>query len=432
MGIIVYIIVLWFLHSLYAKFIRPQAKRKLVQIKQSTKFLKDFLRWNEDRMNPKLRDEFQQLIAEGETLISTDPFDSKKSEQWLTRYEKKIKNLYPSNLFTSAKEFIETAVVIMGIVMAIRSVSIQLFKIPTGSMQPTLYGVHYVHDTHLQIPGLVTQIFHYLNYGIRYVDVQAQAPGSLEAVKDSSLKLGPISVLDSMSANIGGVWYTFPCDRLAFNRLFSYTQQRMWEENEIIAHGKIVLGDYLMVDRFSYNFVNPKRGDIAVFATAGIDNVAPDGTRVNYPFQGAFYIKRLVGLPGDTLRITQGKLYIRPKGHDRFLLFGGDICPHLSKLYSGKGGYHGYTHPQRALWLKNDNDEFTLGPDQYFMLGDNSRNSADSRYWGPVPRKNIMGRALFIWWPFSRRWGIADHAPPADFPTPPQHSPWDMPEDHAE
>jgi signal peptidase I len=53
------------------------------------------------------------------------------------------------------------------------------------------------------------------------------------------------------------------------------------------------------------------------------------------------------------------------------------------------------------------------------MLGDNSESSSDGRYFGPVPRENIVGRACFVWWPFSRRWGLVDRAEPLSEPTPP-------------
>ena len=52
--------------------------------------------------------------------------------------------------------------------------------------------------------------------------------------------------------------------------------------------------------------------------------------------------------------------------------------------------------------MSKPNDEVILGPDEYFVLGDNTRNSYDSRYWGPVPEKDIIGRATRIYWPFNR------------------------------
>jgi len=58
--------------------------------------------------------------------------------------------------------------------------------------------------------------------------------------------------------------------------------------------------------------------------------------------------------------------------------------------------------PGRTFILNEEYDEITLGEDEYFLLGDNSANSYDSRYWGPLPGKNIVGKLTRIYWPFSR------------------------------
>jgi signal peptidase I len=63
---------------------------------------------------------------------------------------------------------------------------------------------------------------------------------------------------------------------------------------------------------------------------------------------------------------------------------------------------------------EKDYEEYKLGKNQYFMLGDNSAHSLDSRYWGPVPRKNLMGTAMVVFWPFSHRWGLPDKYEPID------------------
>jgi len=67
--------------------------------------------------------------------------------------------------------------------------------------------------------------------------------------------------------------------------------------------------------------------------------------------------------------------------------------------------------------LRSSNEEYTVPQDHYFMLGDNTRFSADSRVWGPVPRQNLIGRPAVIFWPLSRRWGRIDKAAPLQVPT---------------
>jgi signal peptidase I len=62
-------------------------------------------------------------------------------------------------------------------------------------------------------------------------------------------------------------------------------------------------------------------------------------------------------------------------------------------------------------------EDYMIPADHYFMLGDNSSFSLDSRFFGAVPRRNLVGRSWFIFWPFSRRWGLTDRLPPLDIPT---------------
>lgn len=73
---------------------------------------------------------------------------------------------------------------------------------------------------------------------------------------------------------------------------------------------------------------------------------------------------------------------------------------------SCENGYRGYSNPQAALYLTTPEETFTVPPHSYFALGDNSYNSSDSRYWGIVPERNVIGRGYFVYWPFSSRWGF--------------------------
>ena len=125
-------------------------------------------------------------------------------------------------------------------------------------------------------------------------------------------------------------------------------------------------GDSLIVDKISYRFVEPDRYDIVVF-----------------PFryqEDTFYIKRVIGLPGETVQITDGKVYINGKA--------------LNDSY----GYEAIRNPGLA------SGGITLGRDEYFVLGDNRNNSADSREpsVGMIKRESIIGRAVLRIWPMNK------------------------------
>ena len=136
-------------------------------------------------------------------------------------------------------------------------------------------------------------------------------------------------------------------------------------------------------------------------------------------FGGRFYIKRLVGLPGDELLIRDHKLWLKAPGETDFRLLDASDDPGFERVHSCKGYYHGYANMPGSLYLKDGSDSFKVPEGHYFMLGDNSENSLDSRYWGTVPRRNLVGTACFVWWPFSRRWGLVDRVEPLPIDTPP-------------
>lgn len=126
-------------------------------------------------------------------------------------------------------------------------------------------------------------------------------------------------------------------------------------------------GQYLIVNKAVYWLHPPERGDIVVFAFPR----APDRD----------FIKRVIGLPGETIEIRNGSVYI-----DGVLL----DEPYLSEPTHG-------TVPPR-----------TLAPGEYFVLGDNRDNSSDSRSWGPLPQDKIVGKAWLSYWP-PRQWGPIPH-----------------------
>lgn len=116
-------------------------------------------------------------------------------------------------------------------------------------------------------------------------------------------------------------------------------------------------GDYLIVDQLSYHLSEPKRGDVVVFRYPNDESV--------------FYIKRLIGLPGETVHIEQGKTSITKEDGTKIELD------------------ESYVVAEDATYSLDR----SLGEGEYFVMGDNRPKSSDSRTWGVLPEKDLMGRA---------------------------------------
>ena len=125
-------------------------------------------------------------------------------------------------------------------------------------------------------------------------------------------------------------------------------------------------GDYLIIDEISYRFENPQRGEVVVF---------------KYPQNPSLrYIKRIVGLPGETIVIEEGLVIIFNERGSQIL----NESDYFPSSVLTPGDVH-----------------VSLDENEYFVLGDNRISSADSRSWGPLPEENIIGRVLFRTWPFA-------------------------------
>jgi signal peptidase I len=163
------------------------------------------------------------------------------------------------------------------------------------------------------------------------------------------------------------------------------------EKGKPVISFDILTGDQLFVDRFSFHFFPPKVGEGFVFRTGNIEDLRPPpGTP-----KDQYYIKRLVGLPGDELKIVEPTLY-----RNGAPITGSDAFEKNSKREDRYPGYVNRSRMGKGLTMEV--------PKNFFMaLGDNSPNSYDGRYWGFIPAKDAVGRPLFIYFPFTRRWGPA-------------------------
>lgn len=149
----------------------------------------------------------------------------------------------------------------------------------------------------------------------------------------------------------------------------------------------LISGDYVVAERLSYRFSKPKRGDIVVFSTRGM----------KYPAiqENTFYIKRIAGLPGETIQIDPPNLLINGQNQ---------TTP--ASLASISKGSHGFTLVQSPISfpsaLTTPNDKLILGQKEYFTIGDNTTKSLDGRYYGPISEDQVYGRITRIYWPLSR------------------------------
>jgi signal peptidase I len=140
-------------------------------------------------------------------------------------------------------------------------------------------------------------------------------------------------------------------------------------------------GDRVLVARFLYHLTSPARGDIVVFKY-------PLDTRV-------VFIKRLIGLPGDTLSLRNGQVYVNGVRRNE---------PYVLKV-NGRTAPTNPWPPIAGSTLSEPwslNRPYTVPAGSYFMMGDNRLDSDDSRSWGPVPARDLIGKAFLIYWPISR------------------------------
>lgn len=350
---------------------------------------------------------------------------------------------YPKSSWVENVEFFLVAAIV---IIGIRTYFVQPFKIPTNSMWPSYNGMtHEVFATPEEEPSLALRAVRLATVGASHYEAKAPASGELQILSYEGSRL-----LAASRAVRGRKWLVLPTtNRQYFFRVgnetvsievpedFGYAgvleeglhvlrkrtgtgsapkiaehlqmtlapeaaaERVMWvntgivvKKGESILSFDILTGDNLFVDRLSYHFVKPKVGDGFVFRTDNLTSLhgwmAPGSPHEQY------YIKRLVGEPGDKLRIADYTLYRN----------GAPITGSVAFDKNAKriDKYPGY---QNVGIFESAKTTYEVPGHSYLAMGDNSANSLDGRYWGPIPEKDVVGRPLWIYYPFTKRWGPA-------------------------
>lgn len=311
-----------------------------------------------------------------------------------------LNRLNPPKPLAGWRENFDVVVVAISVAMAFRAYFYQPFKIPTGSMQPTLYGIH----SESLPPSAATlldrqpvKFVKWLVTGESFKTVRAKASGTVHfSSGDNSKKPGYMPVI------VAGIPHYVPNDAVETDAYRRPVRLKGGVANgasvragEVLWSGVVVSGDFVFVNRWKWNVAHPRRGEVMVFSTIGITALP----------QGTHYIKRMTGLPRETLQINPPNLLVNGEAVTEPLRIG--QISRREKVWPNGPAYAGFNpsgHPQMVLpgkSLASGQDQVTLGPDQYYAMGDNSFNSFDSRYWGPVPERNLLGPATVVYWPFT-------------------------------
>ena len=350
-------------------------KRKLrKQLKEYLHAARHARHMREDVADPK---DIEALKAAEAVVLEIRRTGEGDVDKAVERLSAAADQVYPSSNNSGIRENVEVVIVALAAAMAIRAFFFQPFKIPTGSMQPTLNGI----TTEAQADaGFMDhqplKFVKWLLTGASYKEIRAQVTGSINQQVYADR--------DKLVVEIAGIPHKIPSymrDELKLKQHYS--------KGDVICSGKVIAGDHILVNKMKYNFMHPERGDISVFDTKNIDH---DQVRAD-----TFYIKRMVGLSGEKIQIQNGRIVADGKIIND---------PPMFEKIATDPAYHGGHGNAGQL---SDPDAFIqLADDEYLMCGDNTRlnMSLDGRFFGGVQREDFQGPAFFVYWPFRSHWGI--------------------------
>ncbi len=396
-----------------------------------------------DQLSPEAISKLREAIANLRTAMHSSYNRATLEEKIAKLEETGSRKLIPYRS-PGMRENVEVALFAVAIAMSVRTFFFQPMGIPTGSMQPTLYGITEGNLGQAEtVPtGVNSWVQHFLagvshhhlvsegNWQLINVDPPRKnlmffnkqrltfrdTDTNNEIVRDIS---PPMNSGNSMLGH--GKPFSGSLSEFILNSHNNY----IYKKGEAVIKMRRESGDHLLIDRWTYNFRKPSRGDIIVFETkniAGIDN-------------DLFYIKRLAGLPNEKIRIGDDRhLVINDKrldasDHPFELVYSFDVAEEIPLAQDSRFSGHvnqkvfqQVLHERRKTVARQNgvdpsriqisyagnispnfmdgSHEFQIPQNRYLALGDNTVSSKDSRDWGSLPAKNIFGKASFIYWPF--------------------------------
>jgi len=304
------------------------------------------------------------------------------------------------------RENVEVFLVTGAVVLALRTFFFQPMAIPSGSAQPTLWGITSENlrgQSHAKIPGVLGKLARTVWSGVHYYHKVAENDGELRIDPPKTI----LPFVKYQVLWVGSTSYRIWFPPAELEQRAGLDQGQLIRKGEEFLKLKVVSGDHLFVNRLTYNFRRPRRGEIIVFSSDDIPGL----------IQNTHYIKRVIALGGEHVRI----------GNDRHVIINGQRLnasapgfenvygfdpkqPPLVDHYSGHVNdfvarqYHrgGFTP-----LFPDEKTEFVVRPGHYLAFGDNTMNSHDGRAWGDFPQEKTVGKASFVFWPI----GGGDHGP---------------------
>ena len=369
-------------------FLTPRYRKEAKLVLRAARKL---LRYRRDIMPEKQITDLCAGIAELKSAMRLRSRDD--IEQATRKLHETFDQAAPQPPLAGLRENTEVILVALVIALGVRAYFLQPFKIPTGSMQPTLYGVTGT-TTVAPPPSWPQRAAEFILRGRTYFDVTAEQDDAVIGLRE----INRFHFFISTEIITRNRTYSVPAPIDVVRRDFKISPGRPVLAGQPIVRGYADTGDQLFVDKVSYHFVRPQAGDVFVFRTSGIRRIEaglPRGMGSQY------YIKRLAAIGGQNLRIDPPNLYVNGQIPE---------SPVFQRVMSCRDGYNGYSNSSASgvffPILGSPEATYTVPGDSYFALGDNSYNSSDSRYFGPVPEQNVVGRGLVVYWPFIGQWGL--------------------------